>query len=345
MQTLTVHAPSRAYDITVGAGASAALPRVLADLGARALHIVTDEHVAPHHVSRVIKLAEGAGVAVSSSVLPAGEGNKTLAAVERLLRDFADAGLTRRDFVLALGGGVVGDTAGFAAATYMRGVQIIQLPTTLVALVDSSVGGKTGVDLPEGKNLVGAFHQPSAVLADTDFLRTLPAREFTAGLAEVVKYYALGESALLPLLPDGDAAQIVYLCCRAKAELVARDELDSGARRYLNLGHTFGHAIEKYYRYDRFNHGEAVAKGMRLALETGERLGVTRQGTAREITETLRRAGLDTSCEAAMPELIPLMLGDKKNGRGAITLVLLQKIGEPVIQNITAGELEALWTR
>jgi 3-dehydroquinate synthase len=339
VKTLTVDAASRKYDILIGPGAIAELPRAL---GARRAVIVTDANVAPLYAERVLDVLERAGIDAVACGIAAGERNKTLATVERLYNEFAERRLTRSDAVVALGGGVVGDIAGFAAATYMRGIDVVQVPTTLVAMTDSSVGGKTGVDLPQGKNLVGAFHQPSAVIADTDFLATLPERELRAGLAEVTKYYCLGETALAELIPGGDIAEIVYLCCRAKARYVAEDERDTGARAALNFGHTFGHAIEKYFGYARYNHGEAVAIGMRLALETGEKLGITERGAAESALRLFEAAGLDTALDIPERELVALMGSDKKNTRDALRLVLLRRIGEPVLREITAAELEAL---
>ncbi|MDR1065399.1 MAG: 3-dehydroquinate synthase [Oscillospiraceae bacterium] len=341
MKTLTVSAPSRKYEVHIGPGAINLLPDAV---GERTAALVADTNTAKLFSQRALALLRDRRAFLCE--LPAGEERKTLEAVEMLCRDFVNGGLLRRDCVAALGGGVVGDTAGFAAACYMRGARLIQVPTTLIAMTDSSVGGKTGVNLPEGKNLIGAFYQPERVLIDTDFLKTLPEREMRAGLAEVVKYYALGERGIAPLLRDGGIvpggeAELIYLCCRAKAELVAQDELDTGARMTLNFGHTFGHAIEKRYNYVRYNHGEAVAIGMRLALETGVKLGITPPETASEIADAADRAGLDTALGAPPRELVMHMTADKKRSGGKISLVLLRGIGEPVIYDISAEELEA----
>jgi 3-dehydroquinate synthase len=340
---LAVRAPSKEYDVTIGRGASGLLPRVVRD-GIAAL--VTDSNTGPLYAARALESLKKAGVRTFESRLPAGEEHKTLDAVGRLCRDFAAMGLRRRDSVVALGGGVVGDIAGFAAASYMRGARFIQVPTTLVAMTDSSVGGKTGVNLPEGKNLVGAFYQPEGVLIDTDFLKTLPGREARAGLSEVVKYFALGEKGIAPRLQSGgispgEEAELIYLCCRAKADVVSRDERESGARMALNFGHTFGHAIEKYFGYSRYNHGEAVAIGMRLALETGVRLGVTPEGAAREVMEVAENAGLDTRLDIPPRELVRHMSGDKKRSGDGIALVLLRGVGDAVIKEMGIKELEA----
>ncbi|MDR0445724.1 MAG: 3-dehydroquinate synthase [Oscillospiraceae bacterium] len=341
MITLTVSAPSREYAIDIGPGA---LEMLSSTVGAGAAALVTDSNVSPLYAERALGLLRTAGARAELFLLPAGEQHKTPDAVALLCRDFALMGLRRRDYVIALGGGVVGDTAGFAASCYMRGVRLIQVPTSLIAMTDSSVGGKTGVNLPEGKNLMGAFYQPERVLIDTDFLKTLPVREVRAGLAEVVKYFALGEREIPALLPGGelsDPARLIYLCCRLKAGLVARDERDTGARMALNFGHTFAHAIEKHGDYAQFNHGEAVAIGMRLALETGERLGVTPPGVRREIMSVISKAGLDTELDFPATELIPHMSGDKKRDGDGVTLVLLRDIGDVVLRETTHEELEA----
>jgi 3-dehydroquinate synthase len=341
MRTLTVNAPSRAYDVTIGGFAAALLPEVLAKLGHSRAAIVTDLTVNELHGGSVFRALRDAGIDVLLTALPPGEEHKTLASVEWLYHQFTAFELKRNDCVVALGGGVVGDMAGFAAATYMRGVSVVQVPTTLVAQVDSSIGGKTGVNLGEGKNLVGAFHQPSAVLADMEMLGTLPARELRAGLAEVAKYYALGAAELRGLLTADvvDLEAAVHLCCAAKARYVAEDERDTGARMALNLGHTFAHAIEKYYNYSEYNHGEAVALGLELALAVGERLCVTPHETARDVRELMDALGLNRELDLDARELIPLMAGDKKNTDGDLTLILLSDLGAPVARKLSAAQL------
>jgi 3-dehydroquinate synthase len=210
-------------------------------------------------------------------------------------------------------------------------------------MTDSSVGGKTAVDLPDGKNLMGAFWPPAAVIADTDTLNSLPSREIKAGLGEIVKYYALGVTKLKELIPTENWEQIVYECCGMKAELTTRDLYDTGDRRYLNLGHTFAHAIEKYYAYGKYNHGEAVAIGLRLALETGHRMGVTPEKSMTDILSLAESAGLETSLDVPVKELIPYMHGDKKNSRDKINLILLQGVGTPLSVPVTPKKLAEVW--
>ena len=344
MQKITVEAKSRTYDIHIGSGTVSALPKVLAAIGARKVALISDTNVAPLYAPRILELL--GEIPVTVCVIPAGEANKTLVTVERLYHEFADAEMNRRCAVVALGGGVTGDIAGFAAATFMRGVQVIQVPTTIVAQVDSSVGGKTGVNLGEGKNLVGTFYQPSAVLADTDFLTTLPTREFRAGLAEAAKCYALGEEEILPLLgsrpPSGDTERLIALCCRLKAKYVAHDEQDTGLRAALNFGHTFAHAIEKRFDYRRYNHGEAVAIGMKLALDVGVKLGVTSADAQERVLRAIEAACPQEALDFPAQELIPLMASDKKNKSANISLVLLRELGRPILRELDPQRLAEL---
>jgi 3-dehydroquinate synthase len=344
MTRLHVAAPSREYDIAVGENAVNTLPAEAERLKlARRAAVVTDENVWRLHGEKLRAALDGAEMELLPVVLPPGEGSKTLQTAERLYHAFAEFSLKRNETVIAFGGGVVGDLAGFAAATYMRGTPFVQIPTTVVAQIDSSVGGKTGVNLGEGKNLVGCFYQPELVLADTALLATLPKREIDAGMAEAVKYAALGERGLFPILSRkgelSDFEELVRLCCRAKAKLVEADECDTGARRALNFGHTFGHAIEKYYNYGKFNHGEAVARGIAIALDVGVALGVTPEKTRGEALALMEARGLDTALEIPRRELIPLTASDKKNENGAVTLILLKGVGEPVVYKTNEEEL------
>lgn len=310
--------------------------------------IVSDETVWALHGERLTRALSARGIVFTSTVIPPGEQSKSLARVERLYHAFHQFGLQRTDAVIAFGGGVVGDLAGFAAATYLRGVKFLQIPTTLLAQADAGVGGKVAVNLPEGKNLVGSFYQPVAVLADTAVLASLPAREWQAGMAEVIKYAALGERELYTLLSGGQAfsgalERTVYLCCRCKAGYVEQDERDTGARMMLNFGHTFGHAIEKYYGFERYNHGEAVARGMMLAARTGEALGVSEAGTARKLQVLLELCGVGWRLDGDVAALIPLMSSDKKNSGAELSLVLLKRMGEPFLYRVSHERLNEVW--
>jgi 3-dehydroquinate synthase len=305
--------------------------------GAQAF-VLSDANVAPLYLERV--RAALAGKQVHALVIPAGEQEKTLARFGEAMQALAQAGANRDATVLALGGGVVGDLAGFAAACWMRGVRCVQLPTTLLAMVDSSVGGKTAVDLPAGKNLVGAFHQPAAVLADLGTLATLPARELRAGLAEVVKAAAIADAPFFAWLEAnaeglavGDEALLEHAIATAiafKAGVVARDERELGERMLLNLGHTFGHAIETAQGYGGLLHGEAVAVGMVLAATLSAQLGRAPAEDTRRLRALLTRLGLPTEVPAGLeaPELLAHMRLDKKAVSGMPRLVLWRGIGQ-----------------
>jgi len=329
----------RRYPIRIGAG--------LLDEGSwrgalRGRHalVVTDDRVAPLYLARVER-ALGA-LTHASIVLPAGEASKTLEHTARVLDALAGLGASRDAAVIALGGGVVGDLAGFAAATWMRGVDFVQLPTTLLAMVDSSVGGKTGVNIAAGKNLVGAFHQPRAVFIDTATLATLPGREYAAGLAEVVKYGAIGDADFFAWLEanadalearDGDAlAEAIGFSCRYKAGVVARDEREQGERALLNFGHTFGHALEAERGYGDLLHGEAVAIGMVLAAKLSAALGRAPAEDADRLARLLSRFGLPVAPPRADADaLLARMRLDKKNVSGRLRLILWRGIGKAEI--------------
>jgi 3-dehydroquinate synthase len=305
--------------------------------------VVTDARVARHHGPAVLKVLRRSGCPVSLSVVPAGERSKSAARLALLWREMALAGCDRSSCIVALGGGVVGDLAGFAAASILRGVDLVQVPTTLLAMVDSSVGGKTGINLPEGKNLAGAFHQPRAVVADLDFLRTLPGRELRSGWAEVVKTAAIRDLALWRRLErEGHAlragspaplARVIARVAAIKAEVVGADERETGLRRILNFGHTLGHAIEAVHGYGRLLHGEAVSIGMVFAAELGEALGHTPAGTAARLAALLLAYGLPVRPAAPLSpaRLLAAMARDKKRGPSGLRWVLLRRLGEAVV--------------
>jgi 3-dehydroquinate synthase len=339
MQKLDIELGSRSYPILVGPGLLGDSSLLEARIAARDVMLVSNVTVAPLWSPRLE--AALAGFRVGRCMLPDGEAHKTLATVSRVFDALVESNMNRDCAILALGGGVVGDIAGFAAACFQRGVDFVQLPTTLLAQVDSSVGGKTGVDHPGGKNLIGAFHQPVAVLADTDTLQTLPDRELRAGLAEVIKYGLIRdagflewiESNLAGLLARDPAALEFAVCrsCRCKAEIVARDEREQGERALLNFGHTFGHAIETAAGYGTWLHGEAVAAGMAMASEFSQRLGWLDRADVARIRSLLARAGLPVDPPALDPDrALELMRMDKKVRAGRIRLVLLERIGQAV---------------
>jgi 3-dehydroquinate synthase len=340
LRRVAVPIRGRTYTIHIAPGALAHAGEIIRrHASGRQALLVTDKNVDRYYGGRVERNLRSAGFLVSRHVSNPGERGKTLSAVRRIYESMAEAGLDRSSAVVALGGGVVGDVAGFAAATWHRGVPLFQIPTTLLAQVDAAVGGKTGVNLPSGKNLVGAFHQPSAVVADPDSLATLPVREYRAGLGEVVKYGMIRDARFFRRLEENaDAiigregallAAIIERCCRIKAEYVAADERDSkGYRAQLNYGHTFGHAVEAATGYRRYRHGEAVALGMVCAARISEELRWISSGERERLVRLLRRFTLPTDGVPLSPEqLLPLFQTDKKRVGERLGFVLTKGIG------------------
>jgi 3-dehydroquinate synthase len=342
----------RAYDIIIGRDVLASLGERIASLrpGVRTA-IVTDRTVAKHWLEPAEASLAAAGIPTSRIIVEEGEISKTYAGLEKVSEALIAAKIERNDLVIALGGGVVGDLAGFAAAILRRGVDFVQVPTSLLAQVDSSVGGKTGINSPQGKNLLGAFHQPVLVIADTAVLDTLSPRQFRAGYAEVAKYGVLGDEAFFTwleknyadILMGGSAREhAVATSCRAKAGVVSRDERETGERALLNLGHTFGHALEAATGFsDRLFHGEGVSIGMVLAAEFSARLGMIAAADAARVERHLAEAGLPTHLQdiagfaqeglADADGLMALMAQDKKVKRGKLTFILLEAVGRAVI--------------
>ena len=334
------------YRIAIGPGLLDDAATLAATLRGRDAFIVSDGNVAPLYAGRVVDALHGArpDLRIGQLVLPPGEEEKTLGNFAQVIDALASAGARRDATLFALGGGVVGDLAGFAAACWMRGIDCVQLPTTLLAMVDSSVGGKTAVDLPQGKNLVGAFHPPRAVLADTTTLRTLPARELRAGLAEVVKYGAIRDAPFLDwidahaealLAMDHAAlADAIARSCAHKAAIVERDPFEHGERALLNLGHTFGHAIETEQGYGGLNHGEAVAVGMVLAARLSERLGLSHPDDTTRLRALLARLGLPVDLPAGLdPQaLLAHMRLDKKAQAEGLRFIVWDGIGRAKVQ-------------
>lgn len=335
---------ARGYDIRIGTGLlKEAGPAAKKISGGVRAAVVTDSNVAPLYAALVRESLESAGFEAPLFVFPAGEGSKSHRTLLDIYNFLAENRVTRTDLIVALGGGVAGDMAGFAAATFLRGVDFIQIPTTLLAQIDASVGGKTAVDLPTGKNLVGAFWQPRAVLCDIGTLKTLPQRVFSDGCAEAVKAGCILDEALFSSIEGGglknDLPAVISRCVELKCGVVERDEREAGERALLNFGHTLGHAIEKVFHYETYTHGEAVAMGMVLAARAGERAGLTAPGTAERIAALLRRLGLPAGRPAPMAALIEAALGDKKRRGDKIGLVLLRRIGESFVRPVPVGEL------
>ena len=306
--------------------------------------VISDSNVFPLYGETVMDSLRRAGYEVYSCVFPAGEQSKLLSTVETFYRALGENGFTRSDFIVALGGGVTGDMAGFAAATFLRGIDFVQIPTTLLAQVDSSVGGKTGVDLPFGKNLVGAFHQPRLVLIDPDTLSTLPPHFFADGMGEVIKYGCIRRPALFKYLMEEDAREhleeVIYECVDCKRQIVEADALDKGERMILNFGHTLGHALEKLHGFSGLSHGEAVGIGMVLISKAAERAGLTAPGASGKIVTLLERYHLPTETDRNMDELAKATALDKKSAGKNLRLILLHDIGDAYIYTLPQEELK-----
>ncbi|GAB4467191.1 MAG: 3-dehydroquinate synthase [Burkholderiaceae bacterium] len=344
MQRVHVDLAGAPYDIHIGGGLLARLDALIAPLAPTSILIVSDSTVAPLYGDTALSAARRVAPAALVELV-AGEPHKTMATVARVLDALVTSGADRRSLVVALGGGVVGDIAGFAAAIYMRGIRYVQVPTTLLAQVDSSVGGKTGVNHPRGKNLIGAFHQPVLVVSDTDTLRTLPARELSAGLAEVLKhglladvdYFERTSRELSRLLARDEQALAAAIArsCEIKAAVVARDEREAGERALLNLGHTFGHAIEALTGFSRWLHGEAVGCGLCLAADLSCRLGSIERADVDRVAAAVAAARLPVRIEGlSLREALASMRGDKKAQAGRVKFVVLERIGRAIQREV-----------
>jgi 3-dehydroquinate synthase len=347
MPTINVRLKERSYDIEVGAGLlDRAGELARAALGERAHRavVLSNPTVDSLYGRRLARSLQRADFRVRSFLTGDGERFKTLRAANSIYTFLINERIERQDAIIALGGGVAGDVAGFVAATYLRGIRFVQVPTTLLAQIDSSVGGKTGVNHPLGKNLIGAFHQPSLVVIDPETLRSLPDREMRAGLCEAIKYGVIGDRRLFDRIARDmdkmkrcDAAALTHLIarsCRIKAEVVRRDEREEGLRRVLNFGHTVGHALEAVTRYRRFLHGEAVGHGMRAASRIAERMGMLDSHERAAIDEAIRRAGnMPTAKNLALDDIILAIGRDKKAEAGRVAFVLPVEIGRVVIRS------------
>ncbi|TCH64015.1 3-dehydroquinate synthase [Acinetobacter sp. ANC 4862] len=341
MQTLHVELGDRRYPIFIGSDLN---PQSLLEpyIKGKQVMIVTNTTVAPLYLDHYVTAIEALGKTIATCILPDGEKYKNIEHLNLIFDALLEVGFNRDATVLALGGGVIGDMAGFASACFQRGVYFVQVPTTLLSQVDSSVGGKTGINHPLGKNMIGAFQQPQVVLADMAQLSTLPDRELSAGLAEVIKYALLGDLDFLVWLEENmdglvgrDSellAEAVYRSCAHKARIVANDEKEQGERALLNLGHTFGHAIESYLGYGVWLHGEAVATGMVMAADLSQRMGWISAEDLERTKKIIQRAHLPVKCPAIpLDEFLAYMAHDKKVLNGQLRLVLLKSLGQAVI--------------
>lgn len=343
MRTVTVNV-GKSYEILIEKGIIASCGQYIADVSnASKVCVISDSNVFPIYGDTVVESLKSAGYSVFDYVFPAGEGSKTTSTVVGMVEFLAQKELTRGDLVVALGGGVTGDMAGFAASIYLRGIDFVQIPTSLLAQVDSSVGGKTAVDLPQGKNLCGAFHQPILVLIDPDTLSTLTPHFFADGMAEAIKTGCIKSAPLFELIENGDAEadieEIIRQCVSIKAGVVERDEKEHGERALLNFGHTAGHGIEKLHNFTTISHGEAVGIGMVMITKAGEANGITKPGTSDRIANVLKKYDLMTEDCNSVEDIISAMSADKKRTSDSIKFTLLTDIGDSFNQAIKYREI------
>lgn len=350
MYKLTVQTPSHTYPIFIGTDLADQAAVILKPYITHKIAIISNETIAPLYLTKWQQILEQLGCDYFSIVLPDGEKYKNWTTLNLIFDGLMQHHAERHTTLMALGGGVIGDMVGFAAATYQRGVPFIQIPTTLLSQVDSSVGGKTGINHPSGKNMIGAFYQPQAVIADLNCLHTLPAREFSAGMAEIIKYALLGDIEFLIWLennindimmqkPD-TLANTIHHCCHMKARIVSSDEKENGIRAHLNLGHTFGHAIEAQMGYGNWLHGEAVAAGIVLACHLSEQLGYLNYEDTDRVIRLLKAACLPTVAPAmSLKNWLNHMSHDKKNHHGHLNFIALQKLGQAIMVNNVQTEI------
>lgn len=341
MKIINVKIPEREYKIYIEKGLLSKCAELLTPFAAgKKAAVITDSNVDPLYSETVLKELQSAGAKPFKIVVEAGEGSKSLSVFEDVCNTILENDFSRSDCVVALGGGVVGDLSGFVASTLLRGVSLIQIPTSLLSQVDSSVGGKTAVNLQAGKNLVGTFYQPKLVLIDMDTLTTLPEREVACGMAEIIKYAAIRDAKMGEELLSGnfDMADIIGRCCKIKADIVVNDETDHGERMLLNFGHTIGHAVENYYGYGTLSHGAAVAIGMCIMTEYAEKMGYTEKGTLETIKALNKKYNLPIECEHRN-SLITAATHDKKSVGDSINIVLVKKMGEGYYMKVPKSTL------
>lgn len=336
MKHLSLHGSENTSDIYIQNGLLSMVSKLCdSRFSPSRVHIITDSHVEPIYFKKV---ANQFKIPVTYTTIKAGEENKTLPTVSGIYEDLCHAGLTRQDLIIALGGGVVGDITGFAASSFLRGIPLCQIPTTLLAQVDSSVGGKCGVDLPQGKNLVGAFYQPSLVIIDPEALNTLTDRIFHDGMAEVIKYGCIQNKVILDLVSQKNLKEnigaIIYECVKIKRDVVSQDEHDTGLRMILNFGHTIGHAAEKLGNYTELTHGQAVAIGMAAAAKLSYQMGKSKRNLTQNIVQILKNNDLPTELTYSLNEICQAILSDKKKMADNIHFVFLTELGSCLVEKL-----------
>lgn len=342
---VTVSGVKNPYDVVIGKGVLKTIPEKLkTSTNAKIVAIITDDNVDKLYSEKVTALVKDAGFNAIKFVFEHGENHKTLKTFESILEFLAENSVTRSDCILALGGGIVGDVAGFCAASYLRGIDFIQIPTTFLAAIDSSVGGKTGVNLNSGKNLAGAFYQPKAVICDIDTFDTLPEENFKEGVAEAIKYGAICDEELFLELSENesiDIEKVIEKCVSIKAKIVSEDEFDTGKRQLLNFGHTIGHAIEKATDY-KISHGIAVGIGMAMISKISDQKGWSTENTFEKIEKCLKNNKMPIHCDIEDSELLSIMTKDKKRTGDSINLIVAEKIGKCIIKKIDINSLEGV---
>lgn len=342
-KTVTVTGVKKPYDIIIGKGILNIIPERIKEITkAKTAVIITDDNVDKLYSGKISELLENSGFKTLKFVFPHGETNKTMKTICEILEFMAENKVTRSDVIVALGGGIVGDVSGFAASCYLRGIDFIQVPTTFLAAIDSSVGGKTGVNLSSGKNLAGAFYQPRLVVCDIEMFETLPEENFKEGVAEAIKYGVICDRELFDTLSESDRWDIesaIERCVSIKAQIVSEDEFDTGKRQLLNFGHTIGHAIEKVTDF-KISHGSAVGIGMAIISKISDSLGWSKISTYPEILKCLEKNKIPTETTATNEELLSAMVNDKKRSGDTINLVIPEKIGNCVLRSIPVSELE-----
>lgn len=343
MKKVTIKGVKKPYDILIGKDILTIVPDKIKELTrAKTVVIITDDNVDRLYADMVLKMLQKAGFNALKFVFPHGENHKTMETICDILEFMAANNVTRSDLIVALGGGIVGDVSGYAAASYLRGIDFIQVPTTFLAAIDSSVGGKTGVNLKSGKNLAGAFYQPRLVVCDTQTFDTLPKENFKEGVAEAIKYGVICDKELFCLLSERDSwniESVIEKCVSMKAEIVSVDEFDTGQRQLLNFGHTIGHAIEKATDF-KISHGIAVGIGMAIISKISDTLGWSGENTYSQITKCLKKNGIPTTTDVKNEDLLSAMAKDKKRNGETINLVIPEKIGNCVLKSIEVSKLE-----
>lgn len=349
MQKIKINLGPKTYDIEIEAGIISKIgSKIKKFIYAEKIAIITDTNVNPIYGEILENSLKKENYIVQRIVFPAGEQSKNLQVLEKVYSELSDFGLTRSDLIITLGGGVTGDLGGFAAASFLRGVDFIQVPTSLLAQIDSSVGGKVAVDLPSGKNLVGHFYQPKAVYIDPELLNTLPKKYLHDGFAEAIKYSCIKDIELFKkfenMSTDKDiidaSENIIFKCCSIKGKIVENDEFDKGERMVLNFGHTIGHAVEKYYGFEKYTHGQGVGIGMVRMTSTTEKLNITEKGTTERITKLLEKFNLPTFVELKASEIHEIIKLDKKKSGSKITIVVLKKLGQGELLKIDFKDID-----